>query len=97
MFYRHLPLALFILPLCSNDTGVELEITIEIPLFDRAFHVIKNVASAGVESRPVGIRIKREGLRGVVRYVSLNGERRGESTHVDMSRHIALNTRVVVR
>lgn len=89
MFDSHLPLRQIILPLGPDDTRVELQISIEIPLLDCGFDIGQDITSAGVESLPARVGIERKCLVTAIRTDLLWGFPRGNIRRCERERHIA--------
>lgn len=58
MVHGDLPLAVGFLPHSIRDFGVVLNVFVKIPFLDGLLHVLENLASAGVEVRPIWVWVK---------------------------------------
>lgn len=62
MLDRDFPFAFFLLPIGRNDLGIELHVTIQIPLPGGPLNIILNRGTTRVETRPIRIWVEGESL-----------------------------------
>ena len=58
MLNSDFPLPRFFLPVSTNDLGIELHVTIQVPLFRCPLNIIMNRLSARVEPWPIRVRVE---------------------------------------
>ena len=58
----HLPFPGLFLPVSAENPGIELDVTIKVPLLDGAFDIRMDLRASRIESRPVWIRVERKRL-----------------------------------
>ena len=83
------PLPLVFEPTKLPDPVVEFDVTVQIPFSRDAKNILLNLCSAGVEARPVWIRIERECLS---MSACLIDHTEFNSTYIYVGRYIALYT-----
>jgi hypothetical protein len=62
VFDGHFPFACFLIPVSTENLGIELEVSVQVPFLDSALDVGEDLRTTGIEPLPIWVRVERKRL-----------------------------------